>query len=72
MKKINLQNIVWKEGKFYVSQCLNVDVSSFGSTRQEALKNLNEALDLYFEDVPNPDIAEISRPEIVPFPFAYA
>ncbi len=22
--------VVWKEGKYYVSQCINVNVSSFG------------------------------------------
>ncbi len=45
-----LKYIVQKEGKYYVSQCLNVDVSSFGETVQEAIDNLNEALILYFED----------------------
>lgn len=49
MTKI-LKYIVQKEGKYYVSQCLNVDVSSFGNTIQEAIDNLNEALELYFED----------------------
>ena len=49
MKKFNLQNIVWKEGKYYVSQCLNVDISSFGKTKKEALQNLSEALFLYFD-----------------------
>ncbi|PIU74808.1 MAG: type II toxin-antitoxin system HicB family antitoxin, partial [Candidatus Portnoybacteria bacterium CG06_land_8_20_14_3_00_39_12] len=50
MPKINLKNVVWKEGEYYVAQCLNVDVSSFGKTKKEALANLDEALDLYFED----------------------
>jgi predicted RNase H-like HicB family nuclease len=45
-----LKYIVQKEGKYYLSQCLNVDVSSFGNTVQEAIDNLNEALLLYFED----------------------
>lgn len=44
-----LKYIVYKEDKYYVSQCLNVDVSSFGNTIQEAIDNLNEALALYFE-----------------------
>ncbi|MBE0648332.1 MAG: type II toxin-antitoxin system HicB family antitoxin [Bacteroidales bacterium] len=48
MKK--LKYIVYKEGKCYVSQCLNVDISSFGNTIQEAIDNLVEALELYFED----------------------
>ena len=45
-----IKYIVQKEGKYYVSQCLNVEVSSFGNTVQEAIDNLNEALQLYFED----------------------
>lgn len=44
-----LKYVVYKEGQYYVSQCLNMDVSSFGNTIQEAIDNLNEALTLYFE-----------------------
>jgi len=40
---------VWREGDWYVSQCLDVDVASQGETEEEALKNLKEALELYFE-----------------------
>ena len=50
MKKLDLKTVVWKEGKYYVAQCLNVDVSNFGKTRVEAMKNIKEALELYFED----------------------
>jgi predicted RNase H-like HicB family nuclease len=46
----NIKYIIFKEGKYYVSQCLNVDISSFGNTIDEATTNLKEALDLYFED----------------------
>ncbi len=48
MKKIKY--VIYKEGKYYVSQCLNVDISSFGITIDEASANLKEALQLYFED----------------------
>jgi len=72
MHKIDLKNIVWKERKYYVSQCLNVDVSSFGKTKKEALDNLSEALELYFEDVKEPQVVDIKEPQIVRFPFAYA
>lgn len=41
---------VWKEGKWFVSQCLEVDVASQGKTESQALKNLKEALELHFED----------------------
>ena len=44
--------IIYKEGKYYVSQCLNVDVASFGNTMDEAAASLKEALDLYFADKP--------------------
>jgi predicted RNase H-like HicB family nuclease len=40
---------VWKEGNWYVAQCLELDVASQGETEEEALENLREALDLYFE-----------------------
>lgn len=45
----NRDNMVWKEGRYYVAQSLRADVSSFGLTRREALANLNEALELYVE-----------------------
>lgn len=40
---------VWREGDWYVSQCLEVDVASQGETEDEALANLKEALELHFE-----------------------
>lgn len=36
---------VWREGDWYVSQCLEVDVASQGATEEEALANLREALE---------------------------
>jgi predicted RNase H-like HicB family nuclease len=41
---------VWREGDWFVSQCLEVDVASQGETEAEALANLKEALELYFEE----------------------
>ena len=40
---------VWREGDWYVSQCLEVDIASQGETEEEALDNLKEALELHFE-----------------------
>lgn len=45
-----IKYIIYKEGKYYVSQCLNVDVASFGNTIQEAIDSLNEALELYLDE----------------------
>ena len=39
---------VWREGDWYVAQCLEVDVASQGATKEEALANLTEALRLHF------------------------
>ena len=46
-----LKNVIWREGRHYVAQSLSVDVSSFGATRKEALKSLQEAIELFFENV---------------------
>lgn len=46
----NLKYVVYQEDKYYVSQCLNVDVASFGETIDEAVRNLKEAVELYFEN----------------------
>ena len=42
--------VVWQEDKYFVSQCLNVNVSSFGESIDEAIRNLREAVELYFKD----------------------
>ena len=70
-KNLQLTSIVWREGKYYVAQCLNVDVSSFGKTKKEALSNLEEALELYFEDPPQ-QFQKIKSPSIVVRKFQYA
>jgi len=47
MKEINY--VIWQEDKYFVARCLNVEVSSFGETIEEAINNLKEAVELYFE-----------------------
>ena len=46
------------EAPWYVARCLDVEVASQGETVEEALANLREALELYFEDAPMPDVFE--------------
>jgi len=72
MKNITIRNIIWKEGKYFVAQALNVNVSSFGITKAEAFENLKEAVTLYFEDESKKNIPKIEHPEIVDFRFRYA
>jgi predicted RNase H-like HicB family nuclease len=57
----DLRIAITTEGKYFVAQCLDVDVSSFGETEQEALKAIHEALELYFESI-GPDV---KQPKIV-------
>ena len=72
MRKIDLKNVVWKEGKNYVSWNINTGVSSFGSTKKEALNSLQEALELYFEDIPLSKITKVEKPDLVPLVFKHA
>lgn len=46
----NIKYVVYKEGNYYVSQCLNVDISSFGESIDESIRALKEAVELFFED----------------------
>ncbi|HEY9868866.1 MAG TPA: type II toxin-antitoxin system HicB family antitoxin [Candidatus Obscuribacterales bacterium] len=40
---------IFKEADWYIAQCLEVDVASQGESKEGALKNLKEALELHFE-----------------------
>ncbi len=42
--------LVWKEGSLFVAKAVEVEIASQGKTKSEALRNLEEALDLYFDD----------------------
>ena len=72
MHKVNLKNVVWKEGKYYVTWNLNTAVSSFGETKKEALESLQEALELHLEDVPFSKINKVERPDLISLAFKYA
>lgn len=46
-----------KEENWYVAKCLENNVASQGKTVEEAIKNLKEAIELYYENE-KPDIDE--------------
>ena len=46
------------EPPWYVARCLEIEVASQGESLEQALANLKEALELYFEDRPVPDGVE--------------
>lgn len=64
----NIHYTLYREESDYVAQCLDYDVSSFGSTEQEALANLKEAIELYLEDLPDsaaiPQITNVTVGEL--------
>lgn len=47
---IRMTAAVTKEDELYVARCLEIEVTSQGDTLEEALHNLREALELYYED----------------------
>ncbi|MBM3925729.1 MAG: type II toxin-antitoxin system HicB family antitoxin [SAR202 cluster bacterium] len=57
----NIDVVFYKEGRYWVAQALNVEVSSFGNTLREAKVAIKEALELYFEDEPEPEVLKISE-----------
>lgn len=42
--------IIQKEEKWYVAKCIDNSVASQGKTIEEALKNLKEAIELYYQN----------------------
>ena len=71
MRAINLKSVIWKEGKFYVAQSLGIDVSSFGKSKKEALANLQEALELYFQDEKPSKVSQVEKAEIIKLSIGY-
>lgn len=67
MRTLEIQAVVWKEGRQYVAQCLDVDVSSFGSTEKSALAHLREAVVLHFEGKKFPRVLKVKKPSLASF-----
>ncbi|HEV2757860.1 MAG TPA: type II toxin-antitoxin system HicB family antitoxin [Actinomycetota bacterium] len=53
---MRLTAAVTHEPPWYVARCLEVEVTTQGTTIEEALANLKEALELYFEDAPEAEV----------------
>ena len=45
--KRDMRAVVWQEGKWFIAQCLDVDVASQGESESDALENLRDALELH-------------------------
>ncbi|MCL2298048.1 MAG: type II toxin-antitoxin system HicB family antitoxin [Proteobacteria bacterium] len=49
--KRTLKCVVFEEDGACVARCLDVEVASEGDTEEEAIANLREALELYFDSI---------------------
>lgn len=47
---IKISVLIQKEENWYVAKCLENSVASQGKTIEEAISNLREAIELYYED----------------------
>lgn len=59
-----IEVVFYREGETWVAQALNVDVSSFGDTREEAQAAIKEALELYFEDAPDAEVIQVAEAQV--------
>ena len=59
-----LTAIIEREDDGHVSLCPELDIASQGSTIEEARANLIEALTLFFDATPSPEIAQRRHAEI--------
>lgn len=65
-----LECSIWREGEAYVARCDSLEISSHGKTAEEALGNLEEALELYLQCAPPAEIMSYLlrlTPEFRPF-----
>ena len=59
-----IEVVFYRDGSAWVAQALNVDVSSFGDTREKARAAIKEALELYFEDAPQAEVIQVADVEV--------
>jgi predicted RNase H-like HicB family nuclease len=63
MKRTFTASITREDG-WYVARCLEVEVASQGKTEEEALRNLQEALALYFSPPVAGELPELRQVEV--------
>ena len=52
---------IWREGTVFVADCPILGIASQGITADEAIANLKEAIELYFEDEPKKDTVSVEE-----------
>ena len=62
---MDISYVIWKEGKDYVIQALEVDVCTFGKSKKNAIEMLKDALQLYFKESKKPEMREIQTGKLL-------
>lgn len=71
--KSELTILIWQENNLFVARAVEIEIASQGYTKEEAINNLKEAIELYFEDSSkNITIPTISNVSVEKVPFKYA
>jgi predicted RNase H-like HicB family nuclease len=50
--------VIQKDDDWYVAKCIENSIASQGKTVEEAMINLKEALELYYEDLPEEETSD--------------
>ena len=61
---MKLNVVIWKEDDIYIVREVFTGVTSQGTTIEEALKNIKEAVELYLEEMPDLK-EELEKREVV-------
>lgn len=66
LARSGLHALIWQEDDLFVAKCVEVEIASQGKTEQQSLANLDEAIDLFFEDE-NIKVPQLTNLRIVSF-----
>ena len=57
--------LIEKEDRFYIAKCIELKIVSQGTSYGDALDNIKEAIELYLEDQPKPELKDVSLATLV-------
>jgi predicted RNase H-like HicB family nuclease len=63
--KHNIQAYIYKDEKYYVAECLEINVVTQGRTLDETISNLREAINLHLEEGDPAEYSLVENPTIL-------
>jgi predicted RNase H-like HicB family nuclease len=58
MRQQKVHVVLWQDGDQWVAWCLEYDVASQGNSEQHAMEMIQEAVELYIEDMTREELEE--------------